>query len=898
MNYMKLLSMFGVSQTNLRIIDDGKPVINEVFETDVIGSHDVETWLKEIDRTNSTIFATFNQPSIEKVIDKTFNDSIMKKRCFILVDLDPVRPTKVSATDKEKNEAFKKMEEVRDFLLSNGIKNIIECDSGNGYHMLIPINPVDAKESTNTVRGILSALSKQFTTEKVAIDQSVFNSSQLTKFYGCIAKKGEDTNNRPHRRSRILSQAITNETNDLALISKLFKTEIKTVSHKANPFVKANAKAWLDYYHIDYDSKAGDTEGMTLFILKQCPLKTHTNSQRGATLQQTSDFKVRFSCLHESHSDMSINNFKKKYPIPGSARIKSNIQCFLEEEKPYTIEAFTLKNDGLFKNTKDGVIKVSPPIYISKHRRMLETYEAQILLNYKCGDDWLSRWFGIEVLMLNEFRKLVKNSVPIPPRFEADMIDYLLKQKNELPVDLFHSQIGWSDGTFLLDQSYGSLSKSNSYLSTNSPFKLEPKGQYTNFEKMLKDEVLGTEMELALAIGFSSIVVGKLSTLYPDVTTLMISIEGESTTGKSTAQLLMTALFGDPNSLFDSWNGTQNSIVSKVQDNNGIAYALDELGSTNNADLTNLIYQLSTGKSRMRLDQQAKLKKQHFFSTTIISSSEFPLKNKVIGYQGIDARVLSFRGVQWTKTALSSEKIKKVSYDNYGTPAPLFIEKLFEYSDVNVEMANLYETCKEELDEFFKNHHLKGRMVAQYAIILTSAYLVKRLLGFNLDIDSIKLYLDESYDLAIGNNKNSDELTYDEVLAQIFLEHQSNLISENQAPIGSFVGRVKKNKGRLLINISKNFFERSLASYLPNIDISSEIKKMISQEKLRHEKHRNTKRIKVSGTSFTTYEFELDSQIAGFRSLQYQSADKLLENSQFVEQDNEKTIDIDEEDFF
>ena len=43
-----------------------------------------------------------------------------------------------------------------------------------------------------------------FSDDCVEIDTSVFNASRITKLYGTITRKGADTEERPHRQSRIL----------------------------------------------------------------------------------------------------------------------------------------------------------------------------------------------------------------------------------------------------------------------------------------------------------------------------------------------------------------------------------------------------------------------------------------------------------------------------------------------------------------------------------------------------------------------------------------------------------------------------------------------------------------------------------------------------------------------
>src|SRR5215204_3734655 len=72
----------------------------------------------------------------DKATTPQTSDKDITRRRFILVDFDPNRPAKVSATDEEKAEAFTLAGRVRADLSGRGIPTIL-ADSGNGAHVLI-----------------------------------------------------------------------------------------------------------------------------------------------------------------------------------------------------------------------------------------------------------------------------------------------------------------------------------------------------------------------------------------------------------------------------------------------------------------------------------------------------------------------------------------------------------------------------------------------------------------------------------------------------------------------------------------------------------------------------------------------------------------------------------------
>jgi hypothetical protein len=129
----------------------------------------------------------------------------ISRRAWILIDFDPVRPPKVSATDEEKYIALMKMRAARDYLLSECAPPMLEADSGNGAHLLLPCDLPNSTDSARLVRGFLEFLSAKFTDAQVKVDTVNWNADRITKAYGTMARKGPDTAERPHRLSGIIS---------------------------------------------------------------------------------------------------------------------------------------------------------------------------------------------------------------------------------------------------------------------------------------------------------------------------------------------------------------------------------------------------------------------------------------------------------------------------------------------------------------------------------------------------------------------------------------------------------------------------------------------------------------------------------------------------------------------
>lgn len=133
---------------------------------------------------------------------ETTSDKDVAWRRHLLVDVDPVRPAGISSSDAEHQAAIDQAKRIRDRLAAEGWPSPLLADSGNGAHLLYPIDmPVD---DGGLVAQMLAALHRTFSTSVLKVDEKVFNPARISKVYGTLTRKGVDAPERPHRLARIL----------------------------------------------------------------------------------------------------------------------------------------------------------------------------------------------------------------------------------------------------------------------------------------------------------------------------------------------------------------------------------------------------------------------------------------------------------------------------------------------------------------------------------------------------------------------------------------------------------------------------------------------------------------------------------------------------------------------
>ncbi len=131
--------------------------------------------------------------------DTTSDGDILRRR-WMLVDVDPVRPAGISATDSEKSAAFDLAMECADGLASMGLPKPMIVDSGNGTQLLYRIDlPTD---DGGLIQQCLQAL-QPVSTDSAHIDVSVHNPARICRLPGTWNRKGDHIETRPHRISEI-----------------------------------------------------------------------------------------------------------------------------------------------------------------------------------------------------------------------------------------------------------------------------------------------------------------------------------------------------------------------------------------------------------------------------------------------------------------------------------------------------------------------------------------------------------------------------------------------------------------------------------------------------------------------------------------------------------------------
>ncbi|MCX6701039.1 MAG: hypothetical protein NTV68_14165 [Methanomicrobiales archaeon] len=229
----------------------------------------------------------------------TTGDGDVLSRRWLPIDLDPVRPSGVSSTDGEHDAALARAEQIAAWLSEQGFPEPVRADSGNGAHLLYRIDLPNDEAATALIKGCLVALDLLFSDDAVVVDPANFNAGRIWKLYGTISRKGDNTTERPHRRSRLISvpdPVVLLSVDLLRTLSGFFPRTDPDVGQRAKSG-GINLGAWLSEHGIGVRSER-PWQGGTLFSLRECPFSTAHKD--GAFAVQFREGGIFAGCHHAS----------------------------------------------------------------------------------------------------------------------------------------------------------------------------------------------------------------------------------------------------------------------------------------------------------------------------------------------------------------------------------------------------------------------------------------------------------------------------------------------------------------------------------------------------------------------------------------------------------------------
>lgn len=234
---------------------------------------------------------------------------------WLFIDLDPIRTSGVSSNDDEIKASFALAKKVETFMNDLGFYPPVKAISGNGAHLLYAVSLKKNQENEKLITDCLEALASNFDTDEVKIDTVNFNPARICKLYGTLAQKGANSEQRPHRMSKLYGDVKPIQINKKIYLEKLAGMAPiveKQAPAKYNNYspVEFDIEQWLTNHNIRF-KKQTYKDGCK-FVLDECPFDC-SHRAPDASIFKLGNGAIGFRCLHNSCRDKEWRDVRIKF---------------------------------------------------------------------------------------------------------------------------------------------------------------------------------------------------------------------------------------------------------------------------------------------------------------------------------------------------------------------------------------------------------------------------------------------------------------------------------------------------------------------------------------------------------------------------------------------------------
>lgn len=264
---------------------------------------------------NSINPACYGREQKDKIVlrpKNTTQDNEIICRNYVLIDLDPKRPSGVCSTKEESMKAHEKGKEVTKFLIDNGFYEPIVVFSSSGIHLYLKCALLNNEENTKLVKRFLNAISMLFSDDDVDCDTSVYNAARISRLIGSYSCKGANNDaTRPQRKCRFLSipdEIKVNEKEYFVKIANMYPEEEQPSRENNYSVERFDLEAFLQKHNIEV-TKVEKVAGGKKYVLKHC-IFNHSHTGKDAVIFQRDSGQIAYHCFHSSCQQYSWHDVR------------------------------------------------------------------------------------------------------------------------------------------------------------------------------------------------------------------------------------------------------------------------------------------------------------------------------------------------------------------------------------------------------------------------------------------------------------------------------------------------------------------------------------------------------------------------------------------------------------
>lgn len=507
-----------------------------------------------------------------------------------------------------------------------------------------------------------------------------------------------------------------------------------------------------------------------------------------------------------------------------------------------------LKQKTVNKETLYSVLPVSTFVKVKYCQQDLINAKRTYCIELYNGSANVEIILGSEILTSQGAKALLEHGCIFDENNVKDLLRYLCCSAYEAPIMHVHSRFGWlwQDGCpiFLAKNAISMSGMKSEYIGMCD---VTPTGSLDDWLKLVENQVLGNNgLEFVLILGFCSPVLGYLNQ-YTDIGTLLFNLANTSSKGKTTAAMLAASVWASPafdKGLITTMNATTNSITEFVSHADSTTVVLDEVATGDRKEFRRLLYQLCSGRSRMRLTTDGQVKDPVKFNSCILTTAEFQIIDETAP-DGVRTRVFELTD-QFTKDAAQADAIKAGVYQNHAAAGTAFVEFLLrekvsvmlgDYNRIKASLSKTYDSNK------FSRGKLTERVISKLAVVYQAANYFNKCFPVKVNCDEIAkmiLYLAAT----VSSEADIADKALDAVVQYVAMNSGKFVYEDDEYYGKNIVGTIKTRGVNKEVTILKSVIEDILREN--EFENPKHIyKRWMEKKLLRSERDRPYKRVRL-----------------------------------------------------
>ena len=711
--------------------------------------HELANEAFALDSYAKGIYVTLN-PLKAGATGSTADTDIALRRWFP-VDVDPKRPANTAASDVEHEGASRRAAEIRTFLAGLGWPEPVEADSGNGAHLLYRIALPNDDASRKLIQTALKALDVGFSGDGQNVDTGVHNAARIWKLYGTVARKGDNSPERPHRVARLLhvpSEVGVVTREQLEALAALLPNEREAVKDAEPSGVALDAAAWLAGHEIEVDRTNQRTD-CTVYRLVECPwADEHSDGTDGAAVIQLASGALVFKCHHAHCAERGWRDLRVLYEPdayskaaePGDVALVSVGTSTLDRYKVHqdrTVKLDVMKMPGGALDTYERTIAMSPLSVMSRLVDVDSGEEALRIAWMRDGPRTLVVDRGT-AMNARDIVGLASKGFPVNSANARDIVEFITAFEaanfDHLRVERVSSHMGWQgrDGEhgFLwgreLSAPEGTVPVTFQGASGGDEQEADGYHACGTLEGWIEGVSAAQDFPLVHFPLYAACAAPLLRILNcPNFT---VDLSNRTSTGKTTVMKVAASVAGRPDEtgVVHSWKHTRVGYERLASVTTDLPMFLDDTKTARRPEVVGeILYDHANGRGMMRGNVDG-LQLTSSWRSVLLSTGEGPAVDFTQD-GGTRGRVLSLKGMPFGSDHAGKvvDSLNAAVSRHYGHALPLVIRFIQDHRAEWADWREAYE-CEVTHRASRSESAVAGRLAKYFAAVTFTAKLVHR----------------------------------------------------------------------------------------------------------------------------------------------------------------------------